>query len=106
MNAVVTPSPAPTKMTPMQVFVIGRIEDVQRRDKTTYTRVITPAADAYSRPQTVSFRSTQRLGQKGEEIRQLGTLGGYLRKPFRTTDPETGETTMVTPTEMTLDAVE
>lgn len=106
MNAAATPAATTAKIIPMQVLVRGRIDAVSRHDKTTYTRVITPAPDPYSRPQTVEFRSKQRLGSPGEEIDQLGILGGYARKPIRITDKETGETTMSTPVVMTLDAIE
>lgn len=106
MNAVATPSATTAKIIPMQVLVVGRIDAVRRHEKTTYTRVITPAPDPYSRPQTVEIRSKQRLGQPGDQVTQLGLLGGYARKPFRSTDKETGETTMVTPIDMTLDAIE
>ena len=106
MNAVATPAATTAKTIPMQVLVRGRIDAVRRHDKTTYTRIITPAPDPYSRPQTVEVRSKQRFGPPGEEIDQLGILGGYARKPFRITDKETGETTMVNPIDMTLDAVE
>jgi hypothetical protein len=71
-----------------------------------YTRIVTPAPDPYSRPQTVEVRSRQRLGQAGEEVTVQAQLGGYTRKPFRSTDKETGETTMVTPVDLTLDAIE
>lgn len=90
----------------MQVLIRGRIDAVRRHDKTTYTRIVTPAPDPYSRPQTVEVRSRQRLGQTGDEITVLAQLGGYTRKPFRSTDKETGEVTMVTPVDLTLDAVE
>ena len=105
MNAVVTPSTA-SKAVPMQVLVRGRIEAMRRFDKTRYTRVVTPAPDLYSRPQTVEIRSKQGIGQIGDEITVTAVLGGYARKPFRTTDKETGETTMVVPVDLTLDAVE
>lgn len=90
----------------MQVHVRGRVDARRRHDKTTYTRVITPAPDPYSRPQIVEIRSKGSLGQVGEEVIQLCTLGGYSRKPFASTDKETGETSMVTPVDLTLDAVE
>ena len=90
----------------MQVLVRGRIEAMRRFDKTRYTRVVTPAPDLYSRPQTVEIRSKQGIGQIGDEITVTAVLGGYARKPFRTTDKETGETTMVVPVDLTLDAVE
>ena len=106
MNAAATPVATTAKMIPMQVLVVGRIDAVRRHEKTTYTRVTTPAPDLYSRPQTVEIRSKQRLGQPGDEVAQLATLGGYARKPFPSTDKQTGETTMVTPIDMTLDAVE
>lgn len=90
----------------MQVNVKGRIDARRRHEKTTYTRVITPAPDPYSRPQTVEIRSKASLGQPGDEVIQLCQLGGYTRKAFRSTDKETGETTMVTPVDLTLDAIE
>jgi len=91
---------------PMQVTVKGRIDARRRHDKTTYTRIVTPAPDPYSRPQTVEIRSKGSLGQAGDEIVVLALLGGYTRKAFRSTDKETGETTMVTPVDLTLDAIE
>jgi hypothetical protein len=91
---------------PMQVTVKGRIDARRRHDKTTYTRIVTPAPDPYSRPQTVEIRSKGSLGQAGDEIVVLALLGGYTRKAFRSTDKETGETTIVTPVDLTLDAIE
>ena len=90
----------------MQVHVKGRIDARRRHDKTTYTRIVTPAPDPYSRPQTIEIRSKGSLGQVGDEVVVLGQLGGYTRKPFRSTDKETGETSMVTPVDLTLDAIE
>lgn len=90
----------------MQVLVRGRIEAVRRFDKTRYTRIVTPAPDPYSRPQTIEVRSKQGLGQVGDEVTVTATLGGYARKPFRSTDKETGEVSMVTPVDLTLDAIE
>lgn len=107
MNAPATASPTQgTRIVPMQVVIRGRIDAARRHDKTTYTRIVTPAPDPYSRPQTVEVRSRQRLGQTGDEITVQAQLGGYTRKPFRSTDKETGEVTMVTPVDLTLDAVE
>lgn len=90
----------------MQVHVKGRIDARRRHEKTTYTRILTPAPDAYSRPQTVEIRSKASLGQVGEEVTVLALLGGYTRKAFRSVDKETGEASMVTPVDLTLDAVE
>lgn len=108
MNAPLTQPVAPTArpLPPMNVLVKGRIDAVRRYEKTTYTRIISPAPDPYSRPQTVEIRSKQRLGQTGEEIAVHAVLGGYTRKAFRSTDKETGETTLTVPVDLTLDAVE
>lgn len=105
MSAV--PSIAPSaKVLPLQVLVKGKVEASRRFDGKRYTRIITPAADAYSRPQVVEVRSVAKLGDLGDETEVTCRLGGYTRKPYRTTDKETGETSMVTPVDMTLDAVE
>lgn len=95
------PSPAP-----MEVLIKGRIDHTRRHESTWYTRMLTPAADTYSRPQTVEIRSKQRIGQISDETAVLCKLGGYTRKAFRSVDKDTGETSMVTPVDMTLDAVE
>lgn len=109
MNASVAPI-APAQgaraLAPMQVTVKGRIDARRRHASTHYTRIVTPAPDPYSRPQTVEIRSKASLGQAGDEITVLAQLGGYTRKPFRSVDKETGETAMVTPVDLTLDAVE
>lgn len=104
MNA--SAAPVPAKLNPMQVVVRGRIDASRSHEKTRYTRIITPAPDPYSRPQTIEVRSKAQLGQRGEEVTVLAQLGGYTRKPFRSTDKVTGETTMVTPVDLTLDAIE
>lgn len=108
MNAIVQPMApaAAAKLSPMQVVIRGRIEAISRFDGKTKTRVLTPAADAYSRPQTVDIRSERKIGERGEEITVSCKLGGYTRKAFRVTDKDTGETSMVTPVDHTLDAIE
>lgn len=107
MNAPASISPTQgTRPTFMQVTVKGKIDARRRHDKTTYTRIVTPAPDPYSRPQTVEIRSKGALGQVGDEVIVQAQLGGYTRKPFRSTDKDTGETTMVTPVDLTLDAIE
>lgn len=90
----------------MEVTVKGKIDAARRHENKHYTRMITPAADAYSRPQVVEIRSNTKLGQRDDEITIDCKLGGYTRKPFRSTDKDTGETSMVTPVDMTLDAIE
>ena len=104
MNAPL--SPAALQRVLNEVTVKGRIEASRRNGAVWYTRMTTPAADAYSRPQTLEIRSKARIGQAGDETTVTCKLGGYARKPFRVTDRDTGETSMVTPVDMTLDAVE
>jgi hypothetical protein len=91
---------------PMVVVVAGRIEGSKTYDGKRYTQVMTPASDAYSRPQLVEIRSKQRLGEKGEEISCQCLLGGFQRKPYETKDKQTGEIVKVVPVEHTLDLVE
>ena len=94
------------KQTPMEVLIKGRVEQRQRWEGKYITRVITPAQDAYSKPQIVSIRSKQPIGAVGDELTITCKLGGYTRKPYKSTDKESGDITYVTPVDMTLDAVE
>lgn len=90
----------------MHVVVAGRIEGSKTYEGKRYTQVMTPAADAYSRPQLVEVRSKARLGDKGEEITCSCVLGGFQRKAYETKDKQTGEIIKVVPVEHTLDLVE
>lgn len=98
--------PSSLSKTPMEVLVKGKIDARRRHESTWYTRMLTPAPDAYSRPQVIEVRSKQKLGEIGDETTVVCKLGGYSRKPFRSTDKDTGEVTMVTPVDLTLDAIE
>lgn len=108
MNASVSPLPVSTPVAkfPMQVAVVGRVESSHRHENKTYTRVICPAVDAYSKPQLVNLRSGRSIGRAGDEVSVLCTVGGYARRPFETKDKETGEIVRVVPVEHTLDVVE
>jgi len=103
LTASPTGKPVPV---PMQALIVGKIEAVTQYDGKRLTRVLCPAADLYSRPSVVQVRSTSRLGQKGDEISVTCTLSGYARKPYKSTDRETGEISMVTPVDHVLDLVE
>lgn len=96
---------APT-IKPMQVMIRGRVEASRNHEGTRFTRITTPAADAYSRPQVIEIRSRSPLGPKGEEVTVLAQLGGYTRKPFEFKNKDTGEIEKVVPVDHTLDAVE
>lgn len=103
MNTSTVSATAPA---PMEVRIKGKIDASRRHGDVRYTRILTPAPDAYSRPQTIEVRSKGQLGSKGEEVTVTATLGGYTRKAFKSIDKESGEITMVTPVDLTLDAVE
>ena len=104
--SAVQPLPTVRPTEPMVVLVKGRIEASRLFDGRRYTRVIAPAPDAYSRPSFVEIQSKSKLGEKDEEVTQLCRLGGFTRKAFRATDRDSGETTMVTPVDNTLEAIE
>jgi hypothetical protein len=91
---------------PMHVLISGRVEGSKSHEGKRYTQIITPAADAYSRPQMVEVRSKSRFGEKGEEVSITCTLGGYQRKPYQAKDKNTGEIVTVVPIDHTLDLVE
>lgn len=90
----------------MEVTIRGKVEASRRHASKYYTRLITPAEDAYTRPQIVEVRSGAKLGNRDDEITVSCKLGGYTKKAFRATDKETGEISMVTPVDLTLDALE
>lgn len=90
----------------LEVAIKGRIDASRVHNSMRYTRITTPAADEYSRPQTIEVRSKAKLGEREEVVTVRAKLGGFARKPFKSTDPSTGEIVMVTPVDLTLDAVE
>lgn len=96
----------PASIKPMQVMVRGRIEQMRSFDGTRYTRIMTPAPDAYSRPQVVEVRGKQKLGEKGDEVTVLCSLGGYQRKPYQFKNKDTGEVETIVPVDHVLDVVE
>lgn len=106
MEATATKPGQVNAVVPMRVLVKGRIERQRRYEGNVYTQVITPAADAYSRPQQCEIRSKKKLGDTGEEISTFATLGGFSRKAYQVTDKETGERVTITPIDHTLDAIE
>ena len=81
---------------PMKTFIHGRID----------TQVITPAPDAYSRPQIVEIRGKSVIGDVGDEVSVFAMLGGFSKSPFDSKDKNTGEIIKVYPVSMTLDLIE
>jgi hypothetical protein len=97
---------ASARRTPMLVNIVGKVEAVRRYEGKSYTRVVCPAPDLYSRPSVVEIRSSARIGAKDEEINIEARLSGYMRKPYQITDKETGEVTKLIPVDHTLELVE
>lgn len=106
MSTTVTAPTSPVRAPAMQVRIAGKIQAIRRFDNTTFTRIVTPAPDSYSRPQVVEVRSKNKLGERDDEITITAQLGGYTRKAYPVIDKDTGEKTMVTPTDMTLDVID
>jgi hypothetical protein len=107
--ASVTPIASPgqgAKLSVNQAVVRGKIIESRMYERVRYTRILCPASDEFSRPETLQIRSKSQLGQRDEIVMISVSLGGYARKAFRVTDKETGETSSITPIEMTLDAIE
>ncbi|ANH73487.1 putative helix-destabilizing [Ralstonia insidiosa] len=96
----------PLSIKPMEVVVRGRIEQMRSHEGTRYTRIMTPAPDAYSRPQVVEVRGRQKLGERGDEVTVKCTLGGYQRKPYEFKNKQTGEVETIVPVDHVLDVVE
>lgn len=88
------------------VFLKGRIEAVRRHEGRVYTRLLQPAADAYSRPAINEIVSKASLGSVGDEVQARCRVGGFARKPYQFTDQQTGEVRRVVPVDNTLEVVE
>jgi hypothetical protein len=108
INQTSTPlAAAPGRVLPaMCMLILGKVEAVRRYESKSYTRVICPAPDLYSKPSVVEIRSSGRIGARDEEVKVVGRLSGYTRKPYRVTDKESGEISNITPVDHTVDLVE
>lgn len=104
-SATVAPRSA-SKQKARQVLIEGKVLAVRRHEQFFYTRIICPAADAYSRPQIVEIRSSKRFSDRDEETAVTAMLGGYEGKAYTVTDRETGERRSLTPVNLHLDLIE
>jgi hypothetical protein len=90
----------------LQVLIAGRVSATRSLEKgTRVTTIVTPAADEYSHPQTVEVFSKHQLGVKGDDVRQLCAVRGYLRR-FEYTDKRSGEIKRGERAELSLEAIE
>lgn len=90
----------------LHTVVQGKVLRVRRYEQFTYTAVICPAPDVYTRPSVVEIRSKSRFADSEEEVKVNCVLGGYEGKPYRATDRETGESRQLIPVNLFLDLAE
>lgn len=95
-----------SKVQPLQVFIQGKCLRVRRHEQFVYTTIITPAKDAYSRPQVVEVRSKARFTERDEDVTCNALLGGYEGKAYAVVDKETGERRQLVPVNLYLDLIE
>lgn len=91
---------------PMAVLIAGKVMRVRRHESFTYTTVICPAKDEYSRPSVIEVRSKARFGEKDEVVRVSCELGGYEGKAYSVVDKDSGERKTLVPVNHFLDLVE
>lgn len=77
------------------VMVSGRIANKPRRYKTKegsmYSHIVKlPSPDSFTSPQTIEVNASRPLGEKGDDIVELCSLGGFPRT-FEMKNKETGE---------------
>jgi len=82
--AAATPinSSVPQSIKPMQVMVVGKVIEVRRWESNEgYTvRVVIPAADEYSSPDTVDVQCSRTSARKDDDYRQLCRISGWMKK--------------------------
>jgi hypothetical protein len=86
--------------------VRGKVLRVRRHEAFTYTSIVCPAADEYSKPQVVEIRSKSRFAEKDEVANARVVLGGYEGKAYQVVDRDTGERRSIIPVTHYLDLVE
>lgn len=74
-----------------QAFLTGKVEVSRRYNGQTFTRLVLPAEDEYSRPQTVEVVSQGPIGARGDVFKGWCRVGGYPRR-YTTGDGETVQT--------------
>lgn len=89
-----------------QVHIIGKVVRTRRYQDFTYTTIICPAADEYSKPQVVELRSSRKFAEKDDVTSVVAQLGGFEGKAYESRDKETGEISKVIPVTLYLDFVE
>jgi RNase P subunit RPR2 len=107
MNAVAEKvAPLAGAVRPLSVLIVGKVIRVRRHEAFTYTTIICPAKDEYSRPPTVEVRSKARFAERDETTRVTCELGGWEGKSYQVSDKESGERKTLVPVNLFLDLVE
>lgn len=110
MNAAVQqlPQAAAGTIKPGEVALVGRIAGKRRIPTQAghlwLTLVKLPAPDEFTSPQTVEIRSTDSLGDIGQDIKVKARVGGFPRA-YNVTDKDTGEVRNVRTADIRLDLV-
>lgn len=77
----------------LETAIAGRVAErgVRSLDNgTVLTRIVIPAPDQFSHPQTVEVRSERRFAQPGQDVTIVARIGSY-RRTFRLRDGTQGD---------------
>lgn len=88
-----------------QLQITGKVMRTRRYQEFTYTTIVCPAADEYSKPQVVEVRSARKFAEKDEVATFIAQLGGFEGKAYESRDKSTGEVSRVIPVTLYLDYV-
>lgn len=88
-----------------QLQITGKVMRTRRYQEFTYTTIVCPAADEYSKPQVVEVRSVRKFAEKDEVATFVAQLGGFEGKAYESRDKSTGEISRVIPVTLYLDYV-
>jgi len=77
----------------LETAISGRVAEkgVRQLDNgTVLTRIVIPAPDEFSHPQTVEVRSERRIAQPGQDVKIVARISSY-RRTFRLKDGSQGD---------------
>ena len=74
----------------MNSLLSGKIIETKFDKGFTYSKIIQAASDSYTQPSVFDVRSTESIGNEGQEVTVFVVIQGYIkRKPYK--DSATGE---------------
>lgn len=89
-----------------QVQITGKVIRIRRYQEHTYTTIICPAVDEYSKPQVVELRSSRKFAEKDDVTNVIAQLGGFEGRAYESRDKDSGEISRVIPVTLFLDFVD